>query len=380
MDEIEYRPGLDGVPAVQTRISFLDLEHEQIIIRGYDLIELAKQLSYLEVGYLLLYGDLPQPDQLNALEATIRRHQAAIPPDLGPIYAALGERLHPMDALRTGISALAADQADQGGLDPLRGDGLEDTLIRLWALVPVMIAQAHSARTHKPFPEPRADLPFAANFLWMLTGVKPSPLETQVFDRLLILYSEHEMPNSTFAARVIASSLADPYGALTGAVAALKGPLHGGANEAVMQMLQAVSGPEAMEAYLLDRLQAKARIMGFGHRVYMHRPDPRAVMTKALLADLVSEKGGSALKAMCEVGERVMREQKGLYPNLDYYAAPVYHLLGIATELFTPIFFAARTAGLAAHLREQYGNNRLFRPRVIYLGPRGLTVKDGDRG
>ncbi len=377
MSEIEYRPGLDGVPAVQTRISFLDLEHEQIVIRGYDLIELAERLSYLEVGYLLLRGEVPQPAQLSALEATIRRQQASLPPELGQIYAAWGERLHPMDALRTGISALSADH---GGFDADNGEGLEDTLIRLWALVPVMIAQAHRARTHHPFSEPRGDLPFAANFLWMMTGIEPSPLAARIFDRLLILYSEHEMPNSTFAARVIASSLADPYGALTGAVAALKGPLHGGANEAVMHMLQAVGSAQAMEAYLLDRLKAKARIMGFGHRVYMHRPDPRAVMTKALLAELVREKGGQQLQAMCEEGERVMRDQKGLYPNLDYYAAPVYHLLGIATDLFTPIFFAARTAGLAAHLREQYAHNRLFRPRVVYLGPRGLTLRTGDSG
>jgi citrate synthase len=208
----------------------------------------------------------------------------------------------------------------------------------------------------------------------MITGKMPTALESRIFDKLLTLYSEHEMPNSTFTARVIASTLADPYGALTGAVASLKGTLHGGANEAVMHMLEEIKDPDAMESYLMAKLAQKERIMGFGHRVYMRRADPRAMMMKQLLAQLVDQQGDPELLLLCEAGERVMREQKGLYPNLDYYAAPVYHRLGVPTPLFTPIFFAARAVGLFAHIQEQYAHNRLFRPRVRYVGPRGLTL------
>ena len=181
------------------------------------------------------------------------------------------------------------------------------------------------------------------------------------------------MPNSTFAARVIASTQSDLYGAVTGAVASLKGTLHGGANEAVMYMLLEAGSKDNLERIMLDKLARKERIMGFGHRVYMKKMDPRALLMKEALAELAEEKGERMLYEMCETGEQVMQREKGLFPNLDYYAAPVYYLLGIPIEVYTPIFLAARTAGLGAHVIEQHANNRLFRPRVRYLGPRGLT-------
>lgn len=197
-------------------------------------------------------------------------------------------------------------------------------------------------------------------------------MEEQVFDQSLIVYSEHEMPNSTFAARVIASTQSDIYGALTGAVASLKGTLHGGANEAVMKMLLEAGSEANIEPLMLKKLSRKERIMGFGHRVYMKKVDPRAMLMKEALAELVKAKDQQELYNMCVIGEEVMKREKNLYPNLDYYAAPVYYLLGIPIDLFTPVFLAARTIGICAHVMEQHENNRLFRPRVLYKGPRNL--------
>lgn len=367
--ESEYRPGLEGVIAAQTAVSFLDVEHEEIVIRGYSLIELAQEVRYPEVAYLLLEGRLPSDAERSHFEAELA---SAPPPEaVYRILQTLGRDAHPMDALRTGVSAL-------GAMDPTnedRGpDALRKKLVTLMAQVPMVVAASAHIREGKDPVTPRPDLGSSANFLYMITGRVPTDLEADTFDKLLTLYIEHEMPNSTFAARVIASTLADPYGALAGAVASLKGTLHGGANEAVMHMLLSVKRVEDMEPDLLRRLANKERIMGFGHRVYMHRPDPRAVLMKELLRKLVAQKGHEDLLEMCEIGERVMQREKGLFPNLDYYAAPVYYLLDVPIPLYTPIFFAARLAGLAAHIEEQYRTNRLFRPRVHYTGPRGLKV------
>jgi citrate synthase len=369
MEEEAYRPGLEGVVAAETSISFLDLQAEEIVIRGYNLIQLAQTVTYPEVVYLLLEGRLPSAEELSSFLDRWATY-VVVPQAVYEILRRLGPA-HPMDALRTAISAL-------GAMDPRADDrspeGLRDTAMRLLAQVPMVVAASAYLRLGKEPVDPKPQLGPSANFLAMITGRAPTPLEATTFDRLLTLYSEHEMPNSTFAARVIASTLADVYGALTGAVASLKGTLHGGANEAVMRMLLDMGSPDRVEPELMARLSRHERIMGFGHRVYMHRPDPRAVLMKELLKELVAQKGHAELLTMCEIGEEVMHREKGLYPNLDYYAAPVYYLLDIPVELDTPIFFAARLAGLLAHIEEQYRTNRLFRPRVRYTGPRGLTV------
>jgi citrate synthase len=363
-----YRPGLDGVIVAETTLSYLDTEHEEIVVRGYDLIELAERTEYLDVAHLLLMGRLPTRAEAEAFRARVA--EAALDPGrIVPLVDALGPRAHMMDWLRTAVSVLGTWDPDVGSEDP------EATLrqgLRLLATLPSVLAQGYRRRQGQPVLAPRPDLPYAANFLYMITGREPTAAEARAFDQLLTVYVEHEMPNSTFAAIVIASTLADLYGALTGAVASLKGRLHGGANEAVMRMLLEIGSADRARAYLAEKLAKKERIMGFGHRVYMHRPDPRAVLMKHVLADLAQAAGREDLYALAIAGETAMAELKGLYPNLDYYAAPVYYLLGVPIELYTPIFFAARTAGLVAHVREQYANNRLFRPRVRYLGPRGL--------
>ncbi|MHB1611691.1 MAG: citrate synthase [Sulfobacillus sp.] len=366
----EYRPGLEGVVATETAISFLDVDHEEIVIRGYDLIALARHLDYLSVAHLLIEGCLPSPGENASFTKGILGHQIWEGP-IENVLRNLAPDGHLMDFLRTGLSCLATYDPD---LDDHSTDATLRQALRLLGQIPMIVANSYHIKHQQPSILPDPELGYSANFLYMITGRKPTIQESQAFDQLLTVYSEHEMPNSTFAAIVIASTLTDLYGALVGATASLKGPLHGGANEAVMRMVLDMETTDQVEPWLLAKLTAKERIMGFGHRVYMHQPDPRAVLMKELFQQLVHTPEQENLFDMFTRGEMVMQREKGLYPNLDYYAAPVYYLLGIPIELYTPIFFAARSAGLIAHIREQYAHNRLFRPRVRYTGARHLQL------
>ncbi|TVY11754.1 citrate synthase [Paenibacillus cremeus] len=370
-----YQPGLENVIASETGISYLDVENEEIVLRGYDLMELARTVTYLDVACLLLDGALPTAAERDVFEERIKA-EYAFPPQVMSMLQLLPKESHVMDVLRTGISALASFEEGQELEDRSKAANTRKA-IRLLAKVPQIVAGGYRAITKQPIIKPLESLSYTANFLYMITGSVPTPMEEAVFDQSLIVYSEHEMPNSTFAARVIASTQSDIYGALTGAVASLKGTLHGGANEAVMKMLLEAGSAEALEALMLQKLARKERIMGFGHRVYMKKPDPRAMLMKEALETLAQDKNEPELYQMCVVGEQVMKREKQLYPNLDYYAAPVYHLLGIPIDLFTPIFLAARTIGVSAHVIEQHEHNRLFRPRVLYNGPRNLHPEKG---
>ena len=363
-----FHPGLEGVVALETDISFLDLNAKEIIVRGYDLVALANAKSYTEVAYFILFGHLPSPEELAAFRQELRS-EASIPTEVLRLLAYLPRTAHPMDVLRTGISSLGPFDPD---LDASSEEAGRRVAIRILAKVPILVANlGRVLRGDPPVVSEAGD--FTQSFLATITGTSPSPDAVCAFDRLLILYSEHELPSSTFAARVISSTLADAYGALTGAVASLKGPLHGGANEAVMAMLERVTDPDVFERWLMDALARKERIMGFGHQVYRDRIDPRALLMKETLASFQTDTA-RCLLALCERGEAVMAREKRLYPNLDYYAAPVLRVLGVPTPLATPIIFAARTVGLLAHVLEQHANNRLFRPRVRYVGPRSLKV------
>lgn len=368
----QFVPGLEGVVAVETELSFLDTAQGEIVLKGYDLIELSKKKSYLDIVHLLLEGTLPNGAEKKALEETLKKNYR-IPEAVLDILRLLPASTHPMDALRTGVSALSG--YDENLLDRSRKANL-NRAYHLLGNVPNIVANSYHLLNGEDPVEPRQDLPYSANFLYMITGKVPSEREERIFDRSLVLYSEHELPNSTFTARVIASTLSDLYGALTGAVASLKGHLHGGANEAVMEMLKEAGTVEKFEEMLYTKLKNKEKVMGFGHRVYMKKMDPRALMMKEALKELCEEKGDHSLLEMCEAGEKIMAQEKGLYPNLDYYAAPVYWMLGIPIPLYTPIFFSSRTVGLCAHVMEQHENNRLFRPRVQYKGPRGLHPQD----
>ncbi|WP_152657245.1 citrate synthase [Oceanobacillus sp. CFH 90083] len=359
-----FVPGLDGVIAAKTEISFLDVDREKIVIRGEDLIELAKDKTYFDVVHLLLEGCLPSHEEKKSLEDKIKNF-CSLPEAVLPLFKLLPKGMHPMDGMRTAISLLA-------GYDPeLENRSHQENKLRAYKLLgqlPFITVNSYFATAGKEIVSPDKNLSYSANFLYMITGKKPSDLEVEIFDQLLLLYSEHEMPNSTFASRVIASTNSDMYGALTGAISSLKGHLHGGANEAVMYMLLEVDSVDAFKALIRHKLQNKEKIMGFGHRVYMRKMDPRATITKEALRKLCARDNDYTLLEMCEAGEEMMREEKGLYPNLDYYAAPVYWKLGIPIPLYTPIFFSARTAGLTSHIIEQHDNNRIFRPRVDYTG------------
>lgn len=359
-----YVPGLAGVIAAETSISLLDTEKEKIVIRGYDLIELSRTSSYTDIIHLLLEGDLPDEAQKHAIQKKLKKHYD-VPEVIFEILKSLPKQTHPMDAQRTALSALAGYDEHIEDRSP---EANKQKAYQLLGQLPTITVNSYRILNGDEVIYPDPTLSYSANFLYMITGKKPTDLEADIFDRSLLLYSEHEMPNSTFAARVIASTNSDIYGALTGAVASLKGNLHGGANEAVMYLLNEAESVSHFEKIILQKLANKEKIMGFGHRVYMNRVDPRALMMKESLAELCDIKGDNTLLELCEAGERIMEKEKGLYPNLDYYAAPVYWMLGIPIPLYTPIFFSSRTAGLAAHVIEQHENNRLFRPRVLYTG------------
>lgn len=362
--DTSFIPGLEGVIASETAISFLDTDQEKIVIKGHDLIELSKEKEYLDIVHLLFEHTLPTESEKEKVNNRLKKSYG-VPDTINKILQLLPINTHPMDGQRTAISVLA-------GFDHQIDDRSEKVNINraydLLAKIPNITVNSYRILNEQEPLSPRSDLSYSANFLYMITEKTPTEQETAIFDRSLLLYSEHEMPNSTFAARVIASTNSDMYGALTGAVASLKGNLHGGANEAVMYMLNEAQTVSDFEEIIMKKLHHKEKIMGFGHRVYMRKMDPRALVMKESLRALSEVDGDYTLLEMCQAGEDIMKKEKNLYPNLDYYAAPVYWKLGIPIELYTPIFLAARTVGICSHVIEQHANNRLFRPRVKYVG------------
>jgi citrate synthase len=298
MTEDTYKPGLEGIIATETALSYLDVEQEQIVIRGYDLLELATTVDYLRVAHLLVEGHLPSDDEYQQFTHKLTELQE-VPDAIFTVMKALGSDPHLMDSLRTALSALATFDASLARRDP---QSTAKQALTLLARLPVIVANSYHIKHHESVILPDPHLSYAANFLAMITGNEPDDTERKAFDQLLTVYSEHEMPNSTFTAIVIASTLSDMYGALVGAVSSLKGTLHGGANEAVMRMLLDMKTPDQVEPQLLAKLAKKERIMGFGHRVYMKKPDPRAMLMKESLKHLVSSKGHADLYDMCVIG------------------------------------------------------------------------------
>ncbi len=373
-----YSPGLEGVVAAPTSVSHLDVEIEQIVVRGYDLIELARRLSYVDVAYLVIYGDLPDKTSAETFTNTLK-DQSELPDDMYRLFDLMPQSMSVMDALRTGVSFLAGYEEPSRLSDNSEEANLQKGL-RLVAAMPTITINAYRAMNNLPTIRPDPSLGYSENFLYMLKGERPDAQSLDVFDRILICYIEHEMPNSTFAARVIASTLSDIYGAVVGAVASLKGPLHGGANEAAAHMLLEINqqgGPSRAEPYVMEKLEQKARIMGFGHRVYARRPDPRAVFLRDYISKLAERTpDGKDLAAIYDTVEKVLSREKGLHANTDYPIGLLFYLLDIPIPLYTPIFLCSRTTGLVAHVVEQHNDNRLFRPRSIYEGTRGLTLPD----
>ena len=369
-----YSPGLEGITAGETTICTVE---GGLSYRGYFVGDLVEHCSFDEVAYLLLHGELPNASDLKAFQARVAAARR-LPPPLKDLLAALPKGTTPLDALRTSVSALAH-------FDPDANDHSHDANVRkaerLLAQIPVAIADhAWLSRGATP-PLSRDDLPLAANFLSMIRGTEPGPDEVKALEVSLILYAEHEFNASTFAARVIASTLSDLHSAITGAIGALKGPLHGGANEKVVDILTAAGDtPEAAEKWVRSALARKERIMGFGHRVYK-AGDVRAGILKAYAQKAAEAAGSVALEETAEVIERVMAAEKNMHPNLDWPAGRLYHAMKLEIPLYTPIFAMSRITGWAAHVIEQLDHNRLIRPRALYTGPARRDVKPlGERG
>ncbi len=366
----DIHKGLAGVVADVTAISKVNPETNSLLYRGYPVHELAATQSAEAVAYLLWNGDLPTDEQLAALRSTERAHRAlqddvkaAI--DLTPLDA------HPMDEVRTAVSVLGArDLAGTGSVLDATGTPEEnlERSIRLFAALPAIVAYGQRRRRGEELIAPRDDLDYAANFLWMTFGEEFDNVVVDAFNRSMILYAEHSFNASTFTARVITSTLSDLYSAVVGAIGALKGPLHGGANEAVLHIFDEIGDADEVEAWLDRALAEKRKIMGFGHRVYKHG-DSRVPTMKAALDTLIDYYDRPDVEALYTTLEREFVERKGIYPNLDYPSGPAYNLIGFDTLTFTPLFVAARVVGWTAHIMEQAASNALIRPLSEYVGP-----------
>jgi len=373
-DTVKQGAGLRNVVAGESSISSIDGERGILAYRGIDIHALAEQSSFEEVVFLLLRGTLPTRAQLAAFTQELVRERP-VPAQTLSLLRLFPPSTHPMTSLRSAVSAL-------GAFDP---DASDDTppanarkALRLTAQMATVVALVERVRKgQEPIP-PDPSLSHAANFLYMLTGERPRPEAERAMDVALILHADHEFNASTFAARVAASTLADVHGAITAALATLKGPLHGGANEAVMKTLQEIGPPERAEGWVREALAAKKKIMGFGHAVY-RTEDPRATHLRRMSRQLGEARGDRRWYELSERLETLVRAQKGLNANVDFYSASVYHSLGIPTDLFTPVFAVSRVAGWTAHVLEQLGNNRLIRPESEYTGPRDVAYVPVDR-
>jgi 2-methylcitrate synthase len=367
-NEPEIHKGLAGVVVDTTAVSRVNPETNSLLYRGYPVQELAAQCSFEQVAYLIWNGELPTESELAAFEAT-ERAQRALAPNVRRAIDDLPASAHPMDVLRTAVSVIGADDADtEFGViaDPFAV--VYPKAVRLFAQLPAIVAYDQRRRHGLPLVAPRDDLDYSRNFLHMTFGEVPDPFVVDAFRVSLVLYAEHSFNASTFTARVIASTLSDVYSAVTGAIGALKGPLHGGANEAVMEAFEEIGSADRAEAWLDDALRNKRKIMGFGHRVYKHG-DSRVPTMKAALDRLVEHYDRPDVLALYTTLEQAMETRKGIKPNLDYPSGPAYNLMGFDTETFTPLFAAARVTGWTAHVIEQLTSNALIRPLSAYSGP-----------
>jgi len=363
--------GLAGVVADVTSISKVNPETNSLLYRGYPVHELAATQPFEAVAHLLWHGELPDEAQLAELRATERAHRA-LSDDVRAAIELTPLDAHPMDEVRSAVSVLGArDLAGTGSVLEANGTPEQNLArsVRLFAALPAVVAYGQRRRRGLELIEPRDDLDYAANFLWMTFGEEASldPVVVDAFNRSMILYAEHSFNASTFTARVIASTLSDLYSAVTGAIGALKGPLHGGANEAVLHIFDEIGSAENVVPWLEKALAEKRKIMGFGHRVYK-RGDSRVPTMKAALDTLVEHYGRPDVEALYTTLETEFVSRKGIYPNLDYPSGPAYSLMGFDTLTFTPLFVAARVTGWTAHIMEQAASNALIRPLSEYVG------------
>lgn len=355
--------GLEGVVATTSSIS--SIIDDTLTYVGYNIDDLAENATFEEVIYLLWHRKLPTQQQLDELKRELSEN-AALPQEVLEHFKMYPiEKVHPMAALRSAVSLLGLYDEEADLMDE---EANYRKAIRLQAKLPSIVTAFARVRKGLEPIAPRKDLNFAANFLYMLTGKEPEAIAVEAFNKALVLHADHELNASTFTARVCVATLSDVYSGITAAIGALKGPLHGGANEAVMKMLSEIGTLENVDSYIRAKLENKEKIMGFGHRVYRYG-DPRAKHLKAMSEKLTEITGEPQWYEMSVRIENIVTGEKKLPPNVDFYSASVYHSLGIDHDLFTPIFAVSRISGWLAHILEQYENNRLIRPRAEYTGP-----------
>jgi citrate synthase len=365
----DFMPGLAGVPAAKSAVSDVDGQRGILEYRGIRIEELCDKSTFLETSYLLLFGRLPTRPELDRFVTDVTRHRR-IKYRIVDLLKSLPEQGHPMDALQAAVAALGMFYPGRNVKDP---ENNYWSAVRLIAKLPTIVAAFARLRRGDDAIAPRDDLNFAANFLYMLTEQAPGDVLSGVLDVCLILHAEHTMNASTFTGMVTASTLADPYTVVASSIGALKGPLHGGANEEVVQMLRAIGSPDKVRPYMEQALAGKQKIMGLGHRVYKVK-DPRATVLQAQCARLFTASGSSPLYEIAREVERVAAELlggKGIHPNVDFYSGIVYEKMGIEADFFTPIFAMSRVAGWLAHWFEQLRENKLYRPDQIYSGEHG---------
>jgi citrate synthase len=365
MSSAQASSGLADVVATSTALSDIDGTAGRLFYRGYDIHDLAGKIGFAECVHLLQRGTLPDRAELDAFHAELadgRRLGALVRDSVDEV----GRRQTPMEALRTLVSLSSADDPDKDSND--RGANLRKAT-RLTAAQPVLVARYHAARSGRSVPDPAPDLGLAGNLLLQITGKRPAQREAEILDECLVLHADHTMNASTFAARVCAATLSDMHSAVCAALATLKGPLHGGANEQVIGLLQRIGTVDGVERAVKERLGRGEKIMGFGHRVYKTE-DPRATHLRRMSQELAEADGDETYFEMSRLMEDVVFSEKGLFPNVDFYAASVYHYLHIPTDLFTAVFSVSRMAGWTAHVIEQHAENRLIRPESEYVGER----------
>ncbi|MFT7078120.1 MAG: citrate synthase [Planctomycetota bacterium] len=361
-------PGLAGIPAAESSVSFIDGKAGVLEYRGYPIEALSAHSTYEEVSWLLLYGELPTADELTGFVADLERLRV-LPDALVEMVKAFPRTGHPMQALQASLAGLGmvspkVDLADAASRD--------ESVRRVIAATPVLVALFERVRAGKEYVAPKAGLGTAANFLWCLDGEAPDEVAAKTLDCALVLHAEHTMNASTFACRVVASTENDPYTSCSGAVGALFGPLHGGANERVLKQLGTIGDISNVESWFEGKTERKEKVMGFGHRVYTTK-DPRAKNLQLLATEMFGKLGSTPKYDVALKLEQVVTEKlgsRGIYPNVDFFSGLVYEKLGLATDVFTPIFAMARVAGYCAHWSEQMLDNKLFRPGQIYKGER----------
>ncbi|MHB1627665.1 MAG: citrate synthase [Bacilli bacterium] len=364
MHEAHFVEGLEDVVALSSEICFIDGEEGRLVYRGYDIHDLIKgDCMFEEVIYLLWHGELPTQEQLAAFDRSLRADRALSPEILNALHE-LPKTGNAMEMLRTLVSIA-------GLYDPDDADASYDASVRkatrLVAKIATMVAAIERYRNDQDPLAPNDKLNHAGNFLYMLMGKEPDEYTRRAFEIALILHADHELNASTFSARVTAATLSDIYSAIVSAVGTLKGPLHGGANEQVMLMLKEIGDKAKAEAWIHQALVDKRRIMGFGHRVY-HTEDPRATHLRRMSREIGERAGNTSYFEMSQIVERVVKDEKHLNPNVDFYSASTYYMMGIPVHVFTPVFAVSRISGWTAHVLEQYRNNRLIRPRAEYVG------------